>query len=62
MGETGRTPELRGSVSARLAPPTMFDFTSFLSYLAAAMLLVLAPGPGQMLVLARTLAGGRSAG
>jgi threonine/homoserine/homoserine lactone efflux protein len=40
----------------------MFDFPTLLSYLAAALLLVVAPGPGQMLVLARTLAGGRSVG
>ena len=39
----------------------MFDFPTLLSDLAAALLLVVAPGPGQMLVLARTLAGGRTA-
>jgi threonine/homoserine/homoserine lactone efflux protein len=40
----------------------MFDVPTLLSYLAAALLLVVAPGPGQMLVLARTLTGGRSVG
>jgi threonine/homoserine/homoserine lactone efflux protein len=41
---------------------TVFELPSLLSYLAAALLLVIAPGPGQMLVLARTVAGGRWVG
>jgi threonine/homoserine/homoserine lactone efflux protein len=40
----------------------MFDFPTLLSYLAAATLLVIAPGPNQMLVLARATAGGPSVG
>ena len=40
----------------------MFDFPTLLSYLAVATLLVIAPGPNQMLVLARALTSGRSVG
>jgi threonine/homoserine/homoserine lactone efflux protein len=40
----------------------MFDFPTLLSYLAAATLLVIAPGPNQMLVLARAVTSGRSVG
>jgi len=40
----------------------MFDLPTLLSYLAAATLLVIAPGPNQMLVLARATAGGPSVG
>jgi len=40
----------------------MFDVPTLLSYVAAALLLAIAPGPGQLLVLARTVAGGRSVG
>jgi threonine/homoserine/homoserine lactone efflux protein len=40
----------------------MFDVPTLLSYLAAATLLVIVPGPNQMLVLARSVSGGRSVG
>jgi threonine/homoserine/homoserine lactone efflux protein len=40
----------------------MFDLPTFLAYLAAASLLVIAPGPNQMLVTARSLSGGRRMG
>ena len=41
---------------------TLFDFARFLIFLSAAFLLAIAPGPGMLYVLARTLAGGRSEG
>jgi len=40
----------------------MFDRMTLLSYIAAALLLVIAPGPGQMLVLARSISAGRAVG
>jgi threonine/homoserine/homoserine lactone efflux protein len=40
----------------------MPDFTRFLVFLTAAILLAIAPGPGMLYVLARTLAGGRREG
>ena len=40
-----------------LAPWELFDATTFGTYLAAAAALVAAPGPGQALVMARTLQG-----
>jgi threonine/homoserine/homoserine lactone efflux protein len=40
----------------------MFDPTRFLLFLTAAILLAIAPGPGMLYVLARTLAGGRREG
>jgi threonine/homoserine/homoserine lactone efflux protein len=40
----------------------MFDSTRFLLFLTAAMLLAIAPGPGMLYVLARTLAGGKREG
>src|SRR4030088_3722262 len=40
----------------------MFDFTKFLLFLTAAVLLAIAPGPGMLYVLARSLAGGRREG
>lgn len=40
----------------------MPDLAHLAAYLAAAVVLVLAPGPGQMLVLARSLGDGRAAG
>src|SRR3979411_2715460 len=40
----------------------MFDFTKFLLFLTAALLLAIAPGPGMLYVLARSLAGGRREG
>jgi threonine/homoserine/homoserine lactone efflux protein len=40
----------------------MFDPAPLFSYIAAALLLVIAPGPGQMLVLARSVSGGRAVG
>lgn len=40
----------------------MFDVPTLGSYLAAALLLAIAPGPGQMLVLARSVGGGRTVG
>jgi threonine/homoserine/homoserine lactone efflux protein len=40
----------------------MFDTGTLLSYTAAALLLAAAPGPGQMLVLARSISGGRAVG
>src|SRR3984893_18184254 len=40
----------------------MFDFTKFLLFLTAAVLLAIAPGPGMLYVLARSLAGGKREG
>jgi threonine/homoserine/homoserine lactone efflux protein len=40
----------------------MFDSTRLLLFLAAALLLAVAPGPGMLYVLARTLAGGKREG
>jgi threonine/homoserine/homoserine lactone efflux protein len=40
----------------------MIDLSTWLLFLAASTALVLVPGPGQALVLSRTLAGGRRAG
>jgi threonine/homoserine/homoserine lactone efflux protein len=40
----------------------MFDAGTLLSYTAAALLLAAAPGPGQMLVLARSIGSGRAVG
>src|SRR3984893_12298292 len=40
----------------------MFDFTKFLLFLTAALLLATAPGPGMLYVLARSLAGGKREG
>jgi threonine/homoserine/homoserine lactone efflux protein len=40
----------------------MFDFTRFLLFLTAAVLLAIAPGPGMLYVLARSLAGGKREG
>ncbi len=40
----------------------MPDLSSYLLYLAACVALIVVPGPAQALVLARTLAGGRTAG
>jgi threonine/homoserine/homoserine lactone efflux protein len=40
----------------------MFDSTRFLLFLTAAVLLAIAPGPGMLYVLARSLAGGRREG
>jgi threonine/homoserine/homoserine lactone efflux protein len=40
----------------------MFDSTKFFLFLTAALLLAIAPGPGMLYVLARSLAGGRSEG
>lgn len=40
----------------------MIDPASFLLFLAASIALILVPGPGQAIVLARTLSGGRRAG
>lgn len=40
----------------------MIDHTRFLIFLSAAFLLAIAPGPGMLYVLARTLAGGRREG
>ena len=41
---------------------TVVDTTHFLVFLTAAILLAIAPGPGMLYVLARTLAGGRREG
>jgi len=41
---------------------TAFDSAHFLIFLSAAFLLAIAPGPGMLYVLARTLAGGRREG
>lgn len=41
---------------------TMFDTARFLVFLSAAVLLAIAPGPGMLYVLARSLAGGRREG
>jgi threonine/homoserine/homoserine lactone efflux protein len=40
----------------------MFDSTRFVLFLSAAMLLAIAPGPGMLYVLARSLAGGKREG
>lgn len=40
----------------------MFDFARFLIFLSAAFLLAIAPGPGMLYVLARSLAGGKREG
>ena len=40
----------------------MFDFTRVTIFLTAALLLAIAPGPGMLYVLARSLAGGRREG
>src|ERR1700722_5329248 len=40
----------------------MFDSTRFLVFLTAAVLLAIAPGPGMLYVLARSLAGGKREG
>ena len=44
------------------APWNLFDAATFGTYLGAALALVIAPGPGQALVMARTLQGGVRAG
>jgi threonine/homoserine/homoserine lactone efflux protein len=41
---------------------TVFDSARFLIFLSAAILLAIAPGPGMLYVLARTLGGGRREG
>jgi hypothetical protein len=41
---------------------TVFDSARFFIFLSAAILLAIAPGPGMLYVLARTLAGGRREG
>lgn len=43
-------------------PQTIVDSTRFLVFLSAAILLAIAPGPGMLYVLARTLGGGRREG
>src|SRR5215469_8560901 len=40
----------------------MIDSTKFLLFLTAAVLLAIAPGPGMLYVLARSLAGGKREG
>src|SRR6266496_6090755 len=40
----------------------MFDWTRCLLFLTAAMMLAIAPGPGMLYVLARSLAGGKREG
>src|SRR5499427_6805752 len=40
----------------------MFTWTKFLLFLTAAVLLAIAPGPGMLYVLARSLAGGKREG
>jgi len=40
----------------------MFDWTRFLVFLTAAVMLAIAPGPGMLYVLARSLAGGKREG
>jgi threonine/homoserine/homoserine lactone efflux protein len=40
----------------------MFDWTRFFLFLTAAMMLAIAPGPGMLYVLARSLAGGKREG
>src|SRR5271155_2492542 len=40
----------------------MFDFTRLFLFLTAALLLAIAPGPGMLYVLARSLAGGKREG
>src|SRR5918996_2429239 len=43
-------------------PMILFDTTTFITYCIAAVTLVIAPGPGQALVLARVVEGGTRAG
>jgi threonine/homoserine/homoserine lactone efflux protein len=43
-------------------PQAVFDSARFFIFLSAAILLAIAPGPGMLYVLARTLAGGRREG
>jgi threonine/homoserine/homoserine lactone efflux protein len=43
-------------------PQAVFDSARFFIFLSAAILLAVAPGPGMLYVLARTLAGGRREG
>ncbi len=45
-----------------MADLIMFDITKFLLFLTAALLLAIAPGPGMLYVLARSLAGGKREG
>lgn len=45
-----------------IVPPTMIDPARFLIFLSAAILLAIAPGPGMLYVLARSLGGGRREG
>ena len=52
----------RGFLLAATITKTMPDPTHFLVFLSAAVLLAIAPGPGMLYVLARTLAGGRREG
>src|SRR5579871_6208152 len=40
----------------------MFNWTRFVLFLTAAVLLAIAPGPGMLYVLARSLAGGKREG
>ena len=53
---------LRNAPDARYNPWIMVDSTRLFVFLGAAILLAIAPGPGMLYVLARTLAGGRREG
>jgi threonine/homoserine/homoserine lactone efflux protein len=52
----------RADIVDLLYNPDMMDWHHFLLFLGAATLLAIAPGPGMLYVLARTLAGGRREG
>ncbi|HEY1659818.1 MAG TPA: LysE family translocator [Candidatus Sulfotelmatobacter sp.] len=53
---------MAGTVSSCLTIFDMFDFTRLFLFLTAAILLAIAPGPGMLYVLARSLAGGKREG
>lgn len=53
---------MAGTVGSCLTIFDMFDFTRLFLFLTAAILLAIAPGPGMLYVLARSLAGGKREG
>jgi threonine/homoserine/homoserine lactone efflux protein len=60
---TSSRPRIRITASSTwLYNSTMLDSTKFLLFLTAALLLAIAPGPGMLYVLARSLAGGKREG
>jgi threonine/homoserine/homoserine lactone efflux protein len=40
----------------------MYDLTTFITFITASIIIILAPGPAQALVIARTISNGRKAG